>query len=482
MPEKKLEAVRTRFAPSPTGFLHVGGLRTALYSFLFAKKNDGQFILRIEDTDQSRQVETAVENLISTLNWANLTYDEGPEKEGAFGPYIQSQRLPIYQKHAKQLIEQDHAYYCFCSAERLEQVRQRKIAAKLPPAYDRQCRNLDPKITAERIANGEKFVIRMKVPLEGESTFTDLIRGVVNINYKNIDDQVLLKSDGFPTYHLAVVIDDHYMQISHVIRGEEWLSSTPKHLLLYAYFTWQAPQFAHIPLLLNPDKSKLSKRQGDVAVEDYIKKGFTQEALVNFIALLGWNPGTTREIFSLEDLIQEFSLDRVGKSGAIFNIEKLSWINHKWLTSYDPEKLLPLVLPYIAKNYPQVAALDTECLHNLIKLIQKDLITLSDCTRLLAFYFEKPTNLNKDGLKDFTHLDQMVAIIKANLPIIDGTAFLPAVKAAAKAQQIPLSSLFPTIRYALTGNLEGFGIQELINILGAIESSGRLKTFVDVAG
>ncbi len=479
MPENKnLKTVRVRFAPSPTGFLHVGSLRTALYNFLFAKKHNGQFILRIEDTDQTRLVEGAVENLVNMLNWAGITYDEGPGKEGQFGPYTQSERLPIYQAHVQKLIDLNHAYYCFCSAERLELSRQRKIAAKLPPAYDRLCRDLDPKDVADRIASGESFVVRMKVPLVGELTFNDLIRGSVTINYKNIDDQILLKSDNFPTYHLAVVVDDHYMQISHVIRGEEWLSSTPKHLLLYQYFGWAAPDFAHIPLLLNPDKSKLSKRQGDVAVEDYINKGFIKEALVNFVAFLGWNPGDTREIFSLTELTQEFSLERVGKSGAIFNIEKLRWLNHKWITGYDANQLALLVLPFISQKYPQVNQLSADHLGKMIKLIQKDLITLHDSTDLLAFYFENLDQSNQAIFNDFKHLKQINQIIKANLPIKDDLAFLPSVKKTAKDAQIPLNEVFPIIRYALTGKVEGYGIQELIDILGLPTSTLRLNNFV----
>lgn len=470
--------IRTRFAPSPTGFLHVGGLRTALYSFLFAKKNHGKFILRIEDTDQSRLVEQATTKLISALNWAGLTYDEGPQIGGDFGPYIQSERLEIYQTYIKQLIAQENAYYCFCSPERLELVRARKIAAKLPPAYDRTCRNLDQSNISEKMTAGEKFVVRMKIPLTGESIFTDLVRGTVTIDYKNIDDQVLLKSDGFPTYHLAVVVDDHLMQISHVIRGEEWLSSTPKHLLLYHYFNWQAPVFAHIPLLLNPDKSKLSKRQGDVAVEDYIKLGYTKEALVNFIALLGWNPGDNREIFSLEELVQEFSLERVGKSGAIFNVEKLRWLNHKWLTSYTPEKLRELVLPFLTSTYPQASTLNHVILDKLIKLIQKDLITLADSSKLLAFYFETPAGLDKTIFANLKHLDQVISMIKNKLPITNPATFLPELKQELKAAQIHLSELFPVLRYALTGHLEGFAIQDLIDILGLPESNARLNKLI----
>lgn len=471
--------IRTRFAPSPTGFLHVGGLRTALYSFLFAKKNHGQFVLRIEDTDQSRLVTDATTKLISALNWAGLSYDEGPQIGGDFGPYIQSERLAIYQEHIQKLLAAGHAYYCFCSPERLELVRARKIAAKLPPAYDRTCRNLDQSNINEKIAAGERFVVRMKVPLTGESVFTDLVRGTVTIDYKNIDDQVLLKSDGFPTYHLAVVVDDHLMQISHVIRGEEWLSSTPKHLLLYNYFGWQAPLFAHIPLLLNPDKSKLSKRQGDVAVEDYIKLGYTKEALVNFIALLGWNPGSTREIFSLDELVTEFSLERVGKSGAIFNVEKLRWLNHKWLTSYEPAKLRELVLPFLSATYPQASTLEPEILDLLLKLIQKDLITLADSAHLLAFYFAAPTGLDKTVFENLKHLDQVISMIKNKLPMTNQATFLPELKQELKAAQIHLSELFPVLRYALTGSQEGFGIQDLIDILGISESNTRLESFIN---
>jgi len=338
-----MSKVRTRFAPSPTGFLHVGGLRTALYSYLFAKKNNGTFILRIEDTDQKRTVEGAVKNLIDTLNWAGLNFDEGP--------YIQSERLELYKKHAQQLINEGKAYYCFCSSEKLEASRQAQIAAKLPPAYDKHCRDLNPIESQKRVDAGEKFVIRMKVPLEGEISFTDIIRGEVTISCKNVDDQVLLKTDGFPTYHLAFVIDDHYMDITHIIRGEEWLSSAPKHIILFKYFGWEMPQMAHLPLLLNPDKSKLSKRQGDVAVEDYKAKGYLKEALINFVALLGWNPGSTKEIFTMEELIQEFSLERVGKSGSIFNVEKLNWFNQQHLRLKTDDQIIELIKPILIENF-----------------------------------------------------------------------------------------------------------------------------------
>ncbi|MFQ3675613.1 MAG: glutamate--tRNA ligase [Endomicrobiia bacterium] len=277
--------IRVRFAPSPTGFLHIGGLRTALFNFLFAKHNNGTFILRIEDTDRTRYVEGAIENLISILNWVGIDYDEGPfldnnnsiVQKGSFGPYIQSQRLEIYQKYAQELIEKGYAYRCFCSPERLDFLKKQQMLSKQPPKYDKHCRNISRE-ESEKLAKEKSFTVRMKIP-EEEIKFKDIIRGEVSFQGTLIDDQILLKSDKYPTYHLANVVDDHLMQISHVIRGEEWISSTPKHILLYKYFGWESPQFAHLPLLLNPDKSKLSKRSGDVAVEDYKKEGYLPEAL-----------------------------------------------------------------------------------------------------------------------------------------------------------------------------------------------------------
>jgi len=315
------DAVRVRFAPSPTGYLHVGGLRTALFNFLFARHSGGKFILRIEDTDRARYVEGAVDNLINTLRWAGLDYDEGPSAGGELGPYVQSERLEIYDEHVRILLESGAAYRCFCSPERLETMRKEQEKKKLQPKYDRTCLRLSPKEIEDNLTANKPFVVRMKVPDDATIRFSDIVRGEVEFSTERVDDQVLLKSDGYPTYHLANVVDDHLMKISHVIRGEEWLPSTPKHVLLYEAFGWEMPVFAHLPLLLNPDRSKLSKRQGDVAVEDYRDKGYLKEALVNFVALLGWNPGDAREIFSLKELEKEFSLDKVNKSGAVFNVE-----------------------------------------------------------------------------------------------------------------------------------------------------------------
>lgn len=336
--------VRTRFAPSPTGYLHVGGLRTALYCYLFARKNAGQFLLRIEDTDQERFVEGAVENLIKTLSWVGLEYDEGTlasgSEKGKFGPYTQSKRTDIYKEYAQKLLDSGHAYRCFCTKERLDEMRARQAANKQAPMYDRHCLNLPQSEIEAKIKDGAPFVIRQKIPYE-TLKFKDLIRGNVQFDGKTIDDQVLVKSDGFPTYHLANVIDDHLMEITHVIRGEEWLPSTPKHIALYHAFGWQQPQFAHIPLLLNPDKTKLSKRQGHVAVEDYIKEGYLKEAIINFVVFLGWHPGSgdENEIYTLKQLTEIFTLEKVHKAGAIFNLEKLDWFNWRWQKQKHLEKL-----------------------------------------------------------------------------------------------------------------------------------------------
>ncbi len=347
---KSHTSIRTRFAPSPTGYLHIGGLRTALYSFLFARHHDGGFYLRIEDTDRSRYVAGAEEKLQESLKWAGLTWDN-PEI------IFQSQHLSIYKKYAEQLVSEKKAYPCFCSPEELDSMRKEQQAKKMAPKYDRRCLHLSPQEVKQKIVTGEAHVIRFLIPNEEivQVEYTDAIRGKVGFRTELLDDQVILKSDGFPTYHLASVIDDHVMQISHVIRGEEWLPSTPKHILLYRAFGWEVPVFAHLPLLLNPDRSKLSKRQGDVAVEDYVQKGYLKEAILNFVALLGWNPGkgSEKEIFSLEELVKNFSLEQVNKAGAIFDIKRLDWMNGEYIKRMPIDELYKKVQPWMSK-YPEV--------------------------------------------------------------------------------------------------------------------------------
>lgn len=342
--------VRTRFAPSPTGFLHIGSLRTALYSYLFAKQRNGAFVLRIEDTDQSRYVEGAVEKLIQVMDKMGLSSDEGTiisqgktdtykdpryahlTEKGTKGPYIQSERHNLYTKYAQELLDKGHAYHCFCSPEELDQMRAEQTAAKLPPMYDRRCLKLTPEEVSAKLETKTSHVIRLKMPRDRKIEFQDHVRGRVSFMGNQVDDQVLIKSDGLPTYHLANVVDDHLMDITHVMRAEEWLASTPKHIVMYEAFGWKTPEFAHLPLILNADKSKLSKRQNDVSVESYLEKGYLPEAIINFIVLCGWNPGkgSEKEIFSLVELIEQFSLEGINKSGAIFNPDKLDWFNHFW--------------------------------------------------------------------------------------------------------------------------------------------------------
>ena len=342
--------VRTRFAPSPTGFLHVGGLRTALFSYVYARKHGGQFLLRIEDTDRERFVEGGVENIIASLHWAGLTIDEGVDigkdghvmHKGDYGPYIQSERLDIYKEHIQILLAKGDAYYCFCSKERLDALRKDQEARKMPTGYDGHCRNL----SQEEIDLGKPHVIRMKMPKEGKTCVTDIIRGEVCFDNSLIDDQVLIKTDGFPTYHFALIVDDHLMKITHVIRGEEWISSTPKHIELYRMFGWEPPAFAHLPLLVNEKKQKLSKRHGDVSVRDFTDAGYMPEALVNFVAFLGWNPGDERELFTLKELEKAFSLEQASKAAAVFNREKLDWYNKQYMMLIDLEELAARALPF----------------------------------------------------------------------------------------------------------------------------------------
>jgi nondiscriminating glutamyl-tRNA synthetase len=392
--------VRTRFAPSPTGYLHIGGLRTALYAYLWAKKNKGTFFLRIEDTDQSREVKGAVGKLLNSLKLTGVIPDEGVisesdgkiDEKGHFGPYTQSQRLDIYQKYVQKLIESGQAYYCFCTPERLEELRKKQELAKQPTKYDGLCKKLSTTEIKKRINAGEKYVIRMKVPTNQVIEFNDLVRGRISVHSKEIDDQVLMKADGFPTYHLAHVVDDHLMKTTLVIRGEEWLPSTPKHLLLFSAFDWPAPQYVHLSLILNPDKTKLSKRQGDVAIEDYLDKGYLPEALVNYVALLGWNPGTEQEIFSLPELIEEFSFAKIHKAGAVFDIKKLNWINGEYLKKMPINDFVKLAQPYLEKNIKNISP-DLN-LNKILAIEQQRINRLNEVGEGLDFFFTNNLEFN----------------------------------------------------------------------------------------
>ncbi len=367
----------TRFPPSPTGYLHVGSLRTALYNYLFAKKNKGKFYLRIEDTDQERRVEGAEENLKKILKEFDIDWNN---KE----VMIQSKRLDIYNKFAEQLVAEKKAYYCFCSKDRLEDLRKINQQTNLPQIYDRHCLNLTENEIKKNKENG-KYVIRFKVSNTGITELNDLIRGKVSFDNKTLDDPIIIKSDGYPTYHLASIVDDHEMGITHVIRGEEWLPSAPKHKMLYDAFGWEIPKFAHLPLLLNPDRSKLSKRQGDVAVEDYLKKGYLKEALLNFVLLLGWNPGDEKEIFTLDEMIKEFSLDKVHKSGAIFNTQKLDWLNSEYIKKLSLKEFQKLAEPFLKNNVSKIQ--EGISLEKIYILEQERINKLSEIGENIRFFF-----------------------------------------------------------------------------------------------
>ncbi len=476
--------VRVRFAPSPTGYLHVGGLRTALYNYLFAKHHGGKFVLRIEDTDQARRVEGAVENLIATLDWAGIRFDEGPGRDGGYGPYVQSQRLDIYRQHADELIKKGLAYRCFCTPERLEEVRQRQSAAKLSTSYDRHCRDLPADEVGRRLSAGERNVIRMKVPLDGELTFEDIIRGTVTIEHKVLDDQVILKTDGFPTYHLAVVVDDHLMGISHVIRGEEWLPSTPKHILLYQYFGWELPKFAHLPLLLNPDKSKLSKRQGDVAVEDYRAKGYLKEAIINFVAFLGWNPGDERELFSMDQLLEAFALERVGKSGAVFNVEKLNWLNFEHLRRKPDAEVLTMVKEYIAASAYSIERFEDQYLLSIIAAMRERAAFVKDFVEKCPYFYRAPEQYEPEVVQkrwkaeSRSHLRRLLEeISKLDHPSKED--YEAALHRTAESLKIKSSDLVHPLRLAVSGMGVGPGLYDILIILGKDETLRRITSAID---
>ena len=393
--------IRTRFAPSPTGFVHIGNFRTALFSHLWAKHNGGTSILRIEDTDQNRKVEGAIEYLLRVMKQMGVEFDEGfylktdgtTGERGEFGPYLQSKRLKLYRQYADQMLDQGQAYYCFCSEQRLEDLRKEQTALKKPPMYDRHCRNLSDDEIKEKLekfkAEGKNPVIRFFIP-EGQTIVHDLIYGDIVYDNKLLDDQVIIKSDGFPTYHLAVVVDDHFMKISHVIRGEEWIPSTPKHLLIYKALGWEPTLFAHLPLILNPDKSKLSKRQGDVATEDYLKKGYLPEVLINFVSMLGWNPKTEQEIFTFQELIDQFDLAKVNKSGAVFDLNKLDWISGQYLKKLPTEELAEKLLPYWQEAGVEVKNFDKKYLTAITELEKERLKKLSEIGERTAYFFKAP--------------------------------------------------------------------------------------------
>lgn len=476
---------RLRFAPSPTGFLHLGSLRAALFGYLLAKSLGGQFILRIEDTDEKREVEGAVDNLIKILNTVGITFTEGPHLGGKYGPYIQTERLEIYREHAAKLLKSGKAYRCFCSPERLTEMRTAQEAAKKPPRYDRLCRSISPEESEKRSESGEPFVIRQKMPLEGEVTVYDELRGEIKFPAADLDDHVLIKSNGVPTYQFANVVDDHLMEITHVTRAVEWLPSYPKNKLLYDDFGWTPPKFIHMPLILNKEGGKLSKRQGSVFVEDYLSSGYLVKALINFSVLLGWHPKSDQEFWTLDELEKEFSLEGLGASPAVFDVEKLDFFNSHYIREKTTEELTALCRPYLISSgkINNLDSIPDDKLNKFIALSKDRLKKLSDITEVSAYLFELPS-YSKESLRwKKISLEESLDRLKElsnRLESINGADW-----AKENLEETILSwieerggskgdYLWP-LRYALTGQQFSPGPFEVADALGKEESLNRVK-------
>jgi glutamyl-tRNA synthetase len=487
--------VRVRFAPSPTGEMHLGGLRMALNNYLFAKHNSGKFLLRIEDTDQARFVPGSMRNIIETLKWAGMDYDEGPilngdvvTDKGDRGPYLQSRRLDIYKKYADELVAKGHAYPCFCNAERLERMRHEQELRKEPPRYDGLCRNLSPDEIKEKRSAGEKEVIRLKMPREGTSKFTDLVRGEIEFENNLIDDQVLMKSDGFPTYHLAVVVDDHLMEITHVIRGEEWISSTPKHLALYSFFGWKPTEYAHMPLILKAGGGKLSKRDLATSAMGYIAEGYSKEALLNFVALLGWHPKGDKEQMTMSDMIKNFDLAQVNKAGAIFTTDKLDWLNGLYIRSLSHKEFTKQATPFLEKAGLIDAAFSEDKLVKYASLEQARIKKFTELAPAIEFMFKPPhpdkTILcwkKQDPAGAATRLEMIAPILeKIDKKNFNVQKIESAVKAMIADSGTPMGESLWPMRVALSGREASPGPFEIAAALGKDETIKRLRKAVEI--
>jgi glutamyl-tRNA synthetase len=485
--------VRVRFAPSPTGMMHLGSLRTALYNYFFAKHNGGDFLLRIEDTDQTRFVPGAINNIVNTLKWAGMDYDEGPivagdvvTERGEHGPYIQSRRLPIYKKYADELIAKGLAYPCFCTTERLDKLREEQTLLKKPPGYDGHCRNLSFSEIEARRTKKVPEVIRMKMPREGATKFNDLIRGEIEFKNELLDDQVLIKSDGFPTYHLAVVIDDHLMEITHVIRGEEWLSSTPKHIKLYEFFGWKPTEYAHLPLMLKPGGGKLSKRDMASSVSDYINQGYLKPALLNFIALLGWHPPGDVEKLTAQEMINVFDLKNVGKSGAVFMTDKLDWLNGAYIRELPIEELAELCRPYLEKAGFIGEGYSEEKIGAIVKLEQARIKKLSEIVPAVEYFFSPPAyDKSKLVWKKQTpeNAAERLIKVKETLSNLDLNSWEPktlenTIKQIITASATPVGETLWPMRVALSGRDASPGPFDIAAVLGKTETIRRLEAAI----
>ena len=478
--------IRTRFAPSPTGNPHIGSIWTALFNWLYARHCGGKFILRIEDTDRARLVPEAETKIIEALRWFNIDYDEGPDVSGPYGPYRQSERLPLYGDAASKLIDVGAAYYCFCSPERLEEIRNKQKLASKPMRYDGYCRSLDAQESKNRKNKREAFVVRLKIPSNKKILVDDLIRGNVVFDSEIIDDQILLKSNGWPTYHLASVVDDHLMRINPIIRAEEWLPSTPKQLLIYQALGWDPPHFAHLPLILGPDRSKLSKRHGSTDVLQYREEGYLPEAIINYLVLLGWSPKTDQEFFTRDEIIKRFTVEAINKSGAIFDQQKLDWFNANYIRRLPLEKMSQLFKPYIEKAGGK--NLSEDKLGQVSLMAAQRIKKLSEINIYAAFLFKAPVydaNLLiwKKGSKNETaiKLSEIADFLKSldNEIIKQEDALGQAIKEYISKNNLGVGETLWPMRVALTGLKESPGPFTVIAILGKEECLTRIKAAID---
>ncbi len=467
--------IRVRFAPSPTGYPHLGNIRTALFNWVFARHSQGVFVLRIEDTDVARKIEGATEVILDSLKWLGLDWDEGP--------YFQSQRLELYHEAADKLLKQDSAYRCYCSPQRLEAMRQEQMKRKQPPGYDRFCRNMTAAECAEREASGVKPVVRFKTPTGGQTSFNDLLRGEITFENSTLDDFVLLKSDGYPTYHLANIVDDHSMKISHVLRADEWLSSTPRHVLLYQAFDWQPPQFAHLPMILGPDRSKLSKRHGATSVTEYIEAGYLPEALFNFLALLGWSLDDKTELMTRDEIVENFSLERISRTAAIFNKDKLAWMNGVYLRGLNIEELIKRATPFLEKGLPPEIKrpLDIDYIRKIMPLVQERARTLAEVPELSDFFFADELEYDAGTLLGKLDKAEAAKILKTSITAIKEVkgweaASLEAVfRPLADELKLKTGVFFGLLRVAVTGKTATPPLFQTMEVLGKECCLKRLK-------
>ena len=480
--------VRTRFAPSPTGFPHVGNIRTALFAWLFARHNGGSFIVRIEDTDVTRKVEGAVEAILNSLRWLGLDWDEGPEVGGKYGPYFQSKRLDKYHEIAQQLVSQGRAYYCYCSPQRLEEMRAEQVRHKQSPGYDRHCRELSREEQSRKENEGIIPVVRFKTPLEGQTRFNDLIWGEVVFENNTLDDFVMLKSDGYPTYHLANIVDDHLMEISHVIRAEEWLSSTPRHVLMYQALGFEPPNFAHLPMLLGADRSKLSKRHGAVAMAEYYEQGYLPEAMVNFLALLGWSLDDKTEVLSRQELIDNFSLERVSRTAAIFNRDKLNWMNGVYIRSLTADEFFEAAEPYLMmdKAAGEAVISSEEYVRNILPLVHERAKTLTEVAELAQFFFVEELDYAPSLLIEKSmSLESTTEALKTAQPrleqlkVFDAESLEALLRPLAVELGLKTGQLFGALRTAVTGRTATPPLFQTMAVLGKERCLKRIQAALD---